>query len=148
MIEQVIKSLILSVILAAGCRLFFETLVPVRIWRHGWMKYTVLPAFTLGIMAIAFTEIPPYVFQPVRLIVVFFTVAQIYYQISVLQNLVLSVSLCSAFWVLSAVVAAVFYALPAGYSEYADMVEGITDLILLCLLLFLGAGTEVIILTG
>ena len=108
MIEQVIKSLILSVILAAGCRLFFETLVPVRIWRHGWMKYTVLPAFTLGIMAIAFTEIPPYVFQPVRLIVVFFTVAQIYYQISVLQNLVLSVSLCSAFWVLSAVVAAVF----------------------------------------
>ena len=72
-------------------------------------------------------------FQPVRLIVVFFTVAQIYYQISVLQNLVLSVSLCSAFWVLSAVVAAVFYALPAGY---ADMVEGITDLILLCLLLF------------
>ena len=136
MIEQVIKSLILSVILAASCRLFFETLVPARIWRHGWMKYTVLPAFALGIMVIAFTEIPPYVFQPVRLIVVFFTVAQIYYQISVLQNLVLSVSLCSAFWVLSAVVAAVFYALPAGYAEYADMVEGITDLILLCLLLF------------
>ncbi|MCH1981188.1 hypothetical protein MCG98_01175 [Ruminococcus sp. OA3] len=84
MIDQVFKSLALSLMLAVSCRLFFETLIPKRIWTYKWVEFTILPAFALGIMIIAFTEILPYIFQPIRVIVVFFIVAQIYYQVSVL----------------------------------------------------------------
>ena len=43
-----------------------------------------------GFFFIAFTEIPPYLFQPVRMIAAVFIVAQIYYRIRPLQNLLLS----------------------------------------------------------
>lgn len=95
------RSILLSFIMAVSCRIFYETVVPMRRMRYDFMKYTVVPAFLAGFMVIAVTKIPPYIFQPVRVIVAVAVVAQIYYQVNVVKNLILSVMYCGLYWILS-----------------------------------------------
>ena len=66
----VMRNILLCLMLGAGCSIYYETIVPVRVWRTAWVKYTAVPAFALGFLVIAFTEIPPYILQPVRVIAV------------------------------------------------------------------------------
>ncbi len=87
----IIRSIILSYIMGMSCQVFFETVVPVRKMKHEWINRTAVLAFTAGFMVIAVTKIPPYILQPVRVILIVFLVAQIYFRISVMKNLALSV---------------------------------------------------------
>ena len=101
-----------------------------------WIGSTSLLGFTLGFLVISFTRIPPFILQPVRLILIVFIVAQIYYQLRILQNFVLTVLLCAVFWMTEIFTGAVLYALPWGHVIPEQMIEplAIGVLVLLTLL--------------
>lgn len=132
----IIRSIILSFIMAMSCQAFFETVAPWRKMRYRWMEYTAVAAFTAGFMIIAVTEIPPYVLQPVRVVVVVFVVAQIYFQINVVRNLILSVVYCGVYWMLSTLFFAVISATPIlSYNYMVDLMEPVLDSGYLCLMM-------------
>lgn len=131
--ELFIKCLLLSAIMACSCKLFFETMVPRRKWKHRSLGNTMPFAFIIGFMIIAYTEIPPYIFQPVRVIVVISIVAQIYFQIKISQNAILSILFCAMYWIINTLIFAVLYALPAAYVDLLDFHEVIVDVLFLCL---------------
>lgn len=132
----VARSIILSVIMGMGCQVFFGTVVPVRKMRYAWMKHTAVLAYTVGFMVIAVTEIPPYVLQPVRVIVVTAIVSQIYFQVHFAKNLTLSVIFCGIYWIVSVLFLSVASVMPAGsYKEWTDIFEPAIDVGYLCLML-------------
>lgn len=133
--EILIRGTILSLILAVSCRIFFDTIADGREWRHSLMGWTVLPAFLLAFLFIAFTEIPPYLFQPVRLIAVVFTVSQIYYRVRPVQNLLLSTLFCALIWMVQMFAFLLLYILYGrGGNEFQGMEEILCYGILLCLM--------------
>lgn len=132
----IIRSIILSYIMGMSCQVFFETVVPERKMKREWMNHTAVLAFTVGFMVIAVTKIPPYILQPLRVIIIVFLVAQIYYRMSVMKDLVLSVIFCGIYWLLSALFISVVYIIPsADYRLINDMTEPILDIGYLCLML-------------
>lgn len=133
--EVLLRSLVLSWMLGMCCKSYFDTLAEKRTWKVKWMGSTVILGFTLGFLIIAFTRIPPYFLQPVRLILVVGIVAQVYYRIGVVQNLALSVLFCTAFWIVESLAGAVIYALPYPYRVPDVMMEPLVECILLCLVL-------------
>ena len=138
MMEDVWRCLVLAFMMGTSCQLFFETIVPRRKWRHTWIEYTTIPAFAAGGMIISFTQIPPYILQPVRLIMVVAVVAQIYFQMRITKNLILSVLYCSIYWSISTAVVSVFY-LFHDFSHADEflrrMTENLTEAINLCLMM-------------
>lgn len=137
--ENIWRCLILSFMSAAGRQLFFETIAPRRNWRnHPWFAYTAIPAFTAGGMFIALTPIPPYILQPVRLILVTAVIAQIYFQVSIARNLILSVLYCSIYWSISTAATFAFYFFcGSGYMNepLRRAVENLTEAMILCLIM-------------
>ena len=131
----VMRNILLCLMLGAGCSIYYETIVPVRVWRTAWVKYTAVPAFALGFLVIAFTEIPPYILQPVRVIAVLWLVSWIYCQMKAVQSLILSVLFCAAMWIVTAIVVSAVYALPPGYRGLEMIEEELSYSVLLCLML-------------
>lgn len=132
------RSILLSFIMAVSCRIFYETVVPMRRMRYDFMKYTVVPAFLAGFMVIAVTKIPPYIFQPVRVIVAVAVVAQIYYQVNVVKNLILSVMYCGLYWILSMFFFSLASVMPAlSYRGVEDLLEPVVDVLYLWLVVVL-----------
>ena len=111
----VMRNILLCLMLGIGCGIYYETIVPMRVWRYRWVKDTAVPAFTLGFLAIALTEIPPYILQPVRVIVVLWLVSWIYFQMKAVQSLILSVLFCALMWIVMAIVVSAVWALPPEY---------------------------------
>ena len=110
--EIFVRSLLLSLLTGISCQLFFETiLVSGRKWNR-WVRYTEIPAFAAGTMLIAITPIPPYLLQPVRVILVFFLITQFYYRTGVVRNLLASVLFCGIYWLISVVLISFIYLLP------------------------------------
>lgn len=137
MIEDILRCLVLSLMTGTSCQLFFETIVPRRKWRHAWFEYTAIPAFAVGGVVIAFSEIPPYILQPVRLIVIVAVAAQLYFQMCIAKNLILSVSFCCIYWIVSTVVLSVFYTFYGFESISESMrkaIENLTEAVNLCLI--------------
>lgn len=136
MMGLMIRSLILSVIMGMSCQAFFETAVPRRKWRHTWMEYVAVPSFTVGFIIIAMTKIPPWILQPVRVIVVIVVVAQIFFQISFVKNLILSIIFCGMYWILSALFYTLISVTPAvDYRVINELTEPVLDVGYLCLML-------------
>lgn len=131
----VMRNILLCLMLGIGCGIYYETIVPMRVWRYRWVKDTAVPAFTLGFLAIALTEIPPYILQPVRVIVVLWLVSWIYFQMKAVQSLILSVLFCAAMWIVTAIVVSAVYALPPGYRGLEMIEEELSYSVLLCLML-------------
>ena len=121
---QVIRCIILSLMVGICVKIYFETLLARRKWRHKWVEYTLLPVLTAGFMMIAFTEIPPYFLQPLRLILLLFVTAQIYFQVKPLQNFILSVLFCGVIWIVELVTVSLLYMLP--WQDY--LLPGLQDL--------------------
>lgn len=131
-----IRSALLSFMMGMSCQLFFETVVPMREMRHEWVRHTAVFAFTAGFMVIAVSEIPPYVLQPVRVILAVAVIAQLYFQMSVMKNLILSVVFCGLYWIASVFFFAVASAAPMmQYSAAADVLEPVLDAGYLCLMM-------------
>lgn len=133
----IIKCLFLSFVLGTGCKLFFETMLLRRTWEHQWIEKTLIPAFVLGFMVISFTEIPPYIFQPIRVIAVICVIVQIYFQVKIRQNLALSVLFCAFYWINNTLLLACFYVLPSRYMQFYEAQEVISDVIFFLLILFI-----------
>ncbi|MDE6845491.1 MAG: GHKL domain-containing protein [Lachnospiraceae bacterium] len=132
----VIRSIILSFMMGISCQAFYETIVPRRKLWYGWIEHTTVLAFTAGFMVIAVTPIPPYIFQPVRVIIVAVIVAQIYFQMGIVKNLVLSVMLCGIYWLFSVLFISVAgVALANNYIQMDNLMEPIVDIGYLCLML-------------
>lgn len=138
MTEDILRCLVLALMMGTSCQLFFETIVPKRKWKHPWTEYTTIPAFAAGTMIISFTPIPPYILQPVRLILIVAVVAQIYFQLRIAKNLILSVLYCGIYWSISTAIVAVFYIFP----DFGDadefllrMMENLTAAMNLCLMM-------------
>lgn len=135
-IEDILRCLVLSLLTGTSCQLFFETIVPRRKWRHPWIEYTAVLAFTAGSMVIAFTPIPPYLLQPVRLIVTIAVIAQLYFQMRIAQNLILSTLFCCIYWIISTVVLSAFYTF-YGVENVSESIwqtiENLTEAVNLCL---------------
>lgn len=136
MFGLVIRSIFLSSIMGISCQVFFETVVPRRKMKFDWMQHTAALAFTAGFMVIAVTKIPPYILQPVRVIVVVLLVAQIYFRLSIMKNLMLSVIFCGIYWLVSALFISVVYIIPlADYEAVSTMAEPVLDIGYLCFML-------------
>lgn len=138
MMQTVIKCLILSMLMGMSCKIFFETVAEKKRWRQVWIEHTVLLAYMAVFMIIAFTEIPPYILQPVRTIAAIFIVTQIYYRIKLLQNLMLSTFFCVLLWIITSLVDLTVYRMPqVNLSLLIAIEEFISQCILLCLVLLL-----------
>lgn len=84
--ETIVRCVIASFMMGISCKTFFEVFAPVRKFRHRWMEYLVVWLVSAGFLAIAFTEVPPYVLQPVRFIVVIALSVQVCFQIKFTKN--------------------------------------------------------------
>ncbi len=136
MLGLVTRSLILSFILGISCQTFYETVAPRRRLRYDWLEHTTIIAFAAGFMVIAVTEIPPYIFQPIRLIVVTAVVAQIYFDMRVLKNIILSIVFCGIYWLFSVLFVLLVYITPfSSYVMGVDLTEPLVDIAYLCLML-------------
>ncbi len=125
--EVLIKCLLLSWMAGVSCRLFFETLAPLR-RPESRAGHTASWAFTAAFLVIAFTEIPPYILQPVRFMVLVAFVAQIYYSIKIWKNLVFSLLLCAVYWLVNMLVLSVFLMFPGEWTTASDnAMEILTD---------------------
>ena len=108
-----------------ACKIFFETLIPRRKMRYGWMENTFLLTFALGFMIISMTPVPPYMLRPVRVVIVIFIVVQIYFKIRPLHNLILSILVCSLMWLMEMLVFWAIFALPVRYRTLVYLEEEI-----------------------
>ena len=136
MLGLVIRSFILSFIMGISCQTFYETVVPRRRLRYEWLRHTTILAFAAGFMVIAVTEIPPYIFQPVRVIVVTAIVAQLYFDMRVFKNIILSIMFCGIYWLFSLLFIFVVYITPLpDYVMGVDLTEPLVDIGYLCLML-------------
>ena len=136
--ENILRCLILAFAAGTSCKVFFETIVPMRRWRYPWVSYTAIPAFAAVQLINAFTPIPPYVLQPVRLIIAVAVVAQIYFQMRITRNLILSVLYCGIYWCISTAIVSVFYFFcGAGYMYESQrrVIENLTETMNLCLMM-------------
>lgn len=112
--EIVVKSIILSIMLGISCKEYFEIFLQRR-WKSKIINYTLILAFTISFMIISFSPIPPYLWQPVRLIVMVWMVVQIYYKVRMLQNIVLTLFLSGIIWILLELVDGILALLPVSY---------------------------------
>ena len=136
--EDIVKCILLSIMMGISCKAYYEIFVPYRKWRNGVLGYLVVLTTAIGFMMIAFTEIPPYIFQPIRFIAVVAVSAQICFQIKAVKNLILAVMFCGIYWILSMICVAFAYAFPVMQTgRIYDMVESITGSLFLCLMLLL-----------
>ncbi len=136
--ETIVRCVIASFMMGISCKTFFEVFAPVRKFRHRWMEYLVVWLVSAGFLAIAFTEVPPYVLQPVRFIVVIALSVQVCFQIKFTKNAVLSVLFCGIYWTLNMIFLSTVYVLPVVHTRgLYDWIEIITGSSFLCLMLFL-----------
>lgn len=136
--EAVTKSLILSLMMAVSCRAFFDTLLPRRHFHHSRISRTAIPAFFAGFLVIAFTPIPPYLFQPVRVVVILFVIVTIYYKAGIGKGFLASVLFCTIYWVVSLSTISLFPLFPSSWSgELLHDTEAIIQCIHLGLMLLL-----------
>lgn len=134
--KVLITSVILSLMMAACCCAFFDTLLPRRCFRSFRSGRTLIPAFWAGFMVIAVTPIPPYIFQPVRVIVIVFLIVMLYYQSGILKSLNASVLFCGIYWVVSTFTVSTFPLFPASWqTTLMSRAEEITECIFLALML-------------
>lgn len=127
-----IKSLILSIMLGISCKEYYEAILPKRKMRYGWIEQTAVLAFVLGFMVISAAPIPPYILQPIRVIIIIWIIGQIYFKAKWMYHLALSVFFCGIIWVLSSIVISVLQLCSFGYNS----IEYIFDPIWCGILLF------------
>lgn len=132
--EIVVKSLILSAMMGISCKEYFGIFLQER-WKVRWINYTINLAFMAGFMVISFSPIPPYFWQPVRLIVIIWAVAQIYFKVRPHINILLTLFLSGLIWILSAVTNGLLMLLPASSGFIMYMGDTIWCSILLCIIL-------------
>lgn len=136
--EDILRSILLSIMMGVSCKAYYETFVPYRKWQKRGLEYLVVLTTAIGFMVIAFTEVPPYLLQPVRFIIVVALSAQICFQIKAVKNLVLSVMFCGIYWILSMVCVSFAYVFPVMQTgRIYDMMESIIGSLFLCLMLLL-----------
>lgn len=128
--------IIFSFLLSVPCNLFFETLLPKRVFRFRLSGHLALPTFMAGFLLIAFTPIPPFILQPVRFVLVVMLTALLYYEVDVIHSLAFSLLLCSIYWITSAFFTSFLYLLPPLLREgLTGTAENITDCIFFCLII-------------
>lgn len=139
----IVRGLVLSFMTGISCKLFLETLLSERRKWPGWVRHTEILAFTAGFMLIAVTPIPPYILQPVRVILVLFLITQFYYRTGIVKNLLSAVLFCGIYWLISVMLLSTAYLLPlSGTGELYDMMEIIVEVILLCLMMAFRIGFQ------
>ncbi|MDE5930902.1 MAG: GHKL domain-containing protein, partial [Lachnospiraceae bacterium] len=136
MMGIIVRSLVLSFMTGISCKLFFETLLSERRKWPEWIRHTEILAFVAGCMLIAVTPIPPYVLQPVRVILILFLITQFYYRTGIVRNLLSAVLFCGIYWLIYVMLLSAVYLLPLSENrELYDMMELIVEGILLCLMM-------------
>lgn len=132
--EIIVKSLILSLMLGISCKEYFEIFLQRR-RKSKIINYTLTPAFIIAFMIISFSPIPPYLWQPIRLIVIVFIVVQIYYKVRPLQNIVLTLFLSGIIWILSELTNGILELLSVSSEFILFVGDPIWCSLLLCLIL-------------
>lgn len=119
-----------------SCEVYFSTIAPKRRWKQKWIGSTAALAFAAGFMIIAYTPIPPYVFQPVRLVIVAAVVAWLYFRVKPLHNLLFSILFCSIYWMETALAVSIIFMLPETLARSMErQAARIVDVVHLCLML-------------
>ncbi len=147
---NLVKCVVYAFMMGVSCRLFFETFENGRKWRYIWMKQIPVFMCMAGFIIISFSEIPPYLFQPVRFILVVFITGQICFQVRVWKNLILSVMFCAVYWILAMLIVSMVYAFPVLEKiKLQDISESVTICVFLFVMLFfhsrfknIGSGLE------
>ena len=134
--EHLFRCLILSIMISISCQLFYETIVPYRKWQQRWIKYTVIPAFTAVFLIISSTRVPPFILRPLRIILLTATIAQIYFQIHFVKNIILSVLFCGIYWGISTAVWSVFSMYTDfSYESTRQLSENLTEVLQLSVII-------------
>ncbi|MCI8995766.1 MAG: GHKL domain-containing protein [Lachnospiraceae bacterium] len=113
--EVMVRGAGLSLLMGICCQLFFEALFPKRLWRHGWIANLGIPAFTVGFLVIAWTEIPPYILQPIRMTAVLLLTARIFFRAGILKQLAGAVLFVSVYWIWDMLTVSFLYVLPLSW---------------------------------
>lgn len=116
--EILVKCFILSLIMAISTLAFLDTLLPRRQFDHSWMSHTCLPAFLAGYLVIAFTPIPAWLLQPVRLTAMISLVALLYYRAGILKNLTASILFCGIYWIVTCLTISLIQSFPFSWSGF------------------------------
>ncbi len=109
---NIVKVVVFAFMMGASCKLFFEIFANQRKWHCEWMERLPVLICMAGFILISVSEIPPYIFQPVRFILVIFITAQICFQNKAWKNLILSVLFCGIYWVMVMLIVSLAYAFP------------------------------------
>ncbi|MCI9335741.1 MAG: sensor histidine kinase [Lachnospiraceae bacterium] len=133
--EMILNTILFSLVMGLSCHAFFTALFPPRRLRP-WMEYTAVLAFLAGFLLIAFTRIPPYIFQPLRFILVVFLAAQLYFRVTPLKNLAACVLLCALYWLTTMITVSALSSVPLPlFRRLTGEAEKITAGIFLCMML-------------
>lgn len=130
-----IKSLILSIMMGISCKEYYEAILPKRKMRYRWIEQTVMFAFALGFMVISVSPIPPYILQPIRIIIILWIIGQIYFKAKWMHHLALSVFFGGISCVLSAIVGSILWLCPLGYHAIEYIFDPIWCILLLLFML-------------
>lgn len=131
---KIVRVVCMSVVWALCCKMFFESVLPRRRMRYTWLEHTILPAFMAGFMLIATTRIPPYILQPIRLIVVVGVIAWCYFRAGIVKNLILALLFSAVYWLVSFVLVSIATLLPVTeYEKISESLETVSIGIQLCL---------------
>lgn len=132
--EIIIKSVILSAMLGISCKEYFGLFLPGR-WKSQWINGTANLIFMAGFMLISFSPIPPYFWQPVRLIAVIWTAAWICFRVKPFINILLTLFLSGLIWMISAMTNGILELLQFSDEFIMHMGDVIWCSFLLCVIL-------------
>ena len=131
-----IRCLVLSLMVALSCQLFYETLVPRKRRHPEWINSTATAAFTTGFLLISYAAVPPFVLRPIRIILITVLIAQFYFQIQFTKNLILSVLFCGIYWMISTMTLSVLSLFMNFTTESSiQILENLTEGMTLCLMM-------------
>ncbi len=130
------RCLVLSLMIALSCQLFYETIVPRKRRHPEWINNTATAAFTAGFLLISYAAVPPFVLRPVRIILITVLTAQFYFQIQFAKNLILSVLFCGIYWMISTMTLSVLSLFMNFTTESSrQILENLTEGMNLCLMM-------------
>lgn len=130
---NIAKVVVCAFMMGVSCKLFFEIFANQRKWHCEWMERLPVLICMTGFILISFSRIPPYIFQPVRFILVIFITAQICLQNKVWKNLILSVLFCVIYWIVVMLIVSLAYAFPV--LEQIKL-QNISEFISVCFIFF------------
>ena len=135
--KLLISCFALSLIAGVSCYVFFGTFLERRFGcskeREGWKEYLMVLVFTAGFVIISYLPVPPYLFQPIRVVVVLGIIVQIFFKTGVGKNIALTMFWCAMYWSVNLISVSIVYSILPDYESMRGIEDWLCVGIILCL---------------